>query len=985
MLRCMRLAYCVALMLATGVAMAAEAVPPRILIDEADTIALLKGAQVADEPTKSGKVSAFLAGAEKGEGVTYETTDADWSAYNTLSFWLHSAASNDAQIFILLNSRKDTQVFSYFYTKLTIDWRGWKRVEIPFERFKPSRNPAGWRKIDNLMLCFKGWNIEPKGDTRVHIDDVELVLKPVPPPRGLTGASEYEQEVYRRYYKANVEKNYVRHYGGMSYDLIQKNPTTKRYEIDPGEFERDLETKKAALEEMRKKRIAEFRAAPIPSLRKRKMKEYIAKLDDAEYFDKMKNAWALIAVAQAVVQMPEYQGDKALRLRVYRAAITSLGSVLAEPKWPSGCFGQPHQAGMIYYTLHDLLQADMAAGGELGEVAEKLELVCRDMAYLAWIFPYSHNSGMRMKHPYSVNTFRYSTGYTVGNFGYRYVVDCALIHRDTKMLDIVKRVVLLSLHNVTSYNTLEDTFWFNQGFMADGTGTAHGRQSYAFGYVDDYVQGGAYRNASLLKGTPWDIGTEHWDLVGRFLLEAEQWIVYRGRIDPSVNGRHNLYSPNRRRHNYAFHGDSTIKRLTEAVLKLSEGTVKQKAELEAMVERLGKKEDIEGNRYYWCTEDLIQRRKNFYFLANLSSVRIAGPENARPFAEKNFYFGDGATMILSEGGEYDYARGAWDFSALPGTTAADKPVPYVNTWIGFYGANIYSGGVSDGRNGAAAFRYIKPDVKVMALKSYFACDTTVAALGIVTENDADAPVRTTLNQTTWNTDIACVADGKSRTFGKGAPVDETFRASAPVAFWQDRFGYVVIPDGEAEVRLTAETRRTDWAGIAQIQKGVKEDDVDIFHLTVEHGDRDAFAKDRGNREKYQYVLRGDLDRGGFDAFAANPGVTILANTRQVQAVRFDERKIVQAAFYEAATLDARDVKIEVDKPAVVMIDESTDGEVAVTVADPLQSPMTDKLTLKIGMALRGAGVVSSGGESVLTIDLPGNPEIGKSVTEVYRR
>ena len=68
-----------------------------------------------------------------------------------------------------------------------------------------------------------------------------------------------------------------------------------------------------------------------------------------------------------------------------------------------------------------------------------------------------------------------------------------------------------------------------------------------------------------------------------------------------------------------------------------------------------------------------------------------------------------------------------------------------------------------------------------------------------------------------------------------------------------------------------------------------------------------------------------------------------------------------------------------------IIDESADDQVAITVSDPLQSPMTDRLTVTLNMALQGPGVASARGASVVTIPMPGKPMIGKSVTRIYRR
>src|SRR5690606_10374849 len=98
------------------------------------------------------------------------------------------------------------------------------------------------------------------------------------------------------------------------------------------------------------------------------------------------------------------------------------------------------------------------------------------------------------------------------------------------------------------------------------------------------------------------------------------------------------------------------------------------------------------------------------------------------------------------------------------------------------------------------------------------------------------------------------------------------------------------------------------------------------------------------------IEHGRRPRGGSYAYAAIPGVAcptrpdpvahpwqILANCPEVQAVTDTTSGATAASFFDRATLQLSDgLGIEVDRPAVMLVEPRNEATVRVTLADPLQ-------------------------------------------------
>lgn len=99
----------------------------------------------------------------------------DFSAYKTLSFWLHSNIANDQKFVLIIASENDsTSGMDYYVEEITVDFDGWKQFEFNLAQFPAARSPLGWDNITSFYFTANGWGNTPNPDNIILVD--ELVL-----------------------------------------------------------------------------------------------------------------------------------------------------------------------------------------------------------------------------------------------------------------------------------------------------------------------------------------------------------------------------------------------------------------------------------------------------------------------------------------------------------------------------------------------------------------------------------------------------------------------------------------------------------------------------------------------------------------------------------------------------------------------------------------------------------------------------------------
>jgi len=153
------------------------AVEPLVLFDfEGSDMASMRGIEVSSEQSKTGRAAGKWANHPATPTLTSSDIPHDWSDYDTLSFWMYSAAANDAAFMMVLSSENpESEGIDYYSTKITVNWTGWKFFEFPFAAIGKSRQPVGFNKIDSMRFTATGWNNQPQEDTVIYLDDVRLI------------------------------------------------------------------------------------------------------------------------------------------------------------------------------------------------------------------------------------------------------------------------------------------------------------------------------------------------------------------------------------------------------------------------------------------------------------------------------------------------------------------------------------------------------------------------------------------------------------------------------------------------------------------------------------------------------------------------------------------------------------------------------------------------------------------------------------------
>ena len=129
---------------------------------------------------RAGAASARWGEHVRSTSAHFAGVPTDWSGFDNLEFWLHSAKANAAEFMLIIRSENDqTDGMDYWSQKFTADWAGWRKVRIPIKSLgRGARKPRGWDQIDYFYFTCRGWSCEPKPDTVIHIDDVRLTNDP---------------------------------------------------------------------------------------------------------------------------------------------------------------------------------------------------------------------------------------------------------------------------------------------------------------------------------------------------------------------------------------------------------------------------------------------------------------------------------------------------------------------------------------------------------------------------------------------------------------------------------------------------------------------------------------------------------------------------------------------------------------------------------------------------------------------------------------
>jgi len=135
---------------------------------------LWSGGTQVTSPRKSGAGALKWDMHTKNPALECPAVPHDLSAFNVMSFWLHSSDTKAATFMVIMTSTRQAGTFSYYSHGVTVDWVGWKKVVLHFSSFGRSRDPLGWDKIEKIRFTASGWNQHPTDEPVWVLDDLDF-------------------------------------------------------------------------------------------------------------------------------------------------------------------------------------------------------------------------------------------------------------------------------------------------------------------------------------------------------------------------------------------------------------------------------------------------------------------------------------------------------------------------------------------------------------------------------------------------------------------------------------------------------------------------------------------------------------------------------------------------------------------------------------------------------------------------------------------
>lgn len=523
---------------------------------------------------------------------------------------------------------------------------------------------------------------------------------------------------------------------------------------------------------------------------------------------------------------------------------------------------------------------------------------------------------------------------------------------------------------------------YNSGFYPDGSYLDHIKVPYLGAYGIEFMKGGA-KIPSLLAGTPWKYPEQVQDNLESYIVEGFGNGMYKGMMLDCLKGR-SVSRPASSNQaagreammiilqivdSFSQEAKETTLSALKAWLEEDEGFIDSLVGAENMAIKKKAKEILEDtsiqsniapvHKSYPLMDRVVHRTEDYLFALSMYSERIQNTEIMNDENRFGWHQNNGMTYIYDE--DNQYTENYWNTVnplRLPGTTVVpvnigtgkpdgsgfaqggdfcSKESWVGGTSIGNYGVSGMSfSGETQGIAGDAPVSYA-PDLK--GKKSWFMFDDEIVCLGAgITNKNMELPVETTIENKKLRKDGSnqlLVNGEKTELPVKEANVKELVEHTADVSgtsFEQVNWAYLegnqsvgtgyYFPEENTEIQVRRGQTTGSWKDVGTFEGESTENYLEMW---VDHGQNPENAS-------YSYVLLPETSAEETENYAQAPKVTILENSSEVQAVRHETLKITGINFWQeqGGSIDG----ITSDKAASVMLQETEQGTVKVSVSDP---------------------------------------------------
>jgi hypothetical protein len=469
----------------------------------------------------------------------------------------------------------------------------------------------------------------------------------------------------------------------------------------------------------------------------------------------------------------------------------------------------------------------------------------------------------------------------------------ALLTEDSDQLSkVIDECLAYVLVLQTDNTTLE-------ALQVDNSLYFHGIQFYSNGYGLSM-----FRDVSfwlyILRDTSFAMDQEVVDRMSDYMLDGTSWTI-RGDIAELYLG----YRPYKAEVGYSDYADEYIDPLKRMMVVDSARSSEYKKLLDN-IQGITSDNGLNGNNYMWRVGYASHMREGYGVNIKMDSNRIIGGEwrGSWPSGQDNgqliYWTSSAASTIMVDGDEYTSVYPTYDWAHAPGTTTANRIVKdYANSGR-FTNGTDHTIGVSNGIYGTTA--YVMNKKETQATKGYFFFDDEFVALGAGINSKESVPIHTTLNQSKAENVLI-----------DNQVVPTGTKAMSYTGNWiyNDQIGYIFPEEQKVYISNTTQTENPSlW------NEEFKEATPETFTTWIDHGTNPSDAS-------YEYIVLPNASSEEVNAYANDIPITIVKNTKEVQAVRHDGLQMTQINFYQAGSLTYAPGKtITVNEPCNIIIDES---------------------------------------------------------------
>ena len=450
-----------------------------------------------------------------------------------------------------------------------------------------------------------------------------------------------------------------------------------------------------------------------------------------------------------------------------------------------------------------------------------------------------------------------------------------------------------------------------EGIAPDYSFRQHGPQLYSGGegYGEPFLRSNI-QWAYCLRESSCSYPDAKIDIISDYILDGCRWMIFNQNWDFQTTGR-----------TLVRKGTLDASVLIHYLRLFTQVDPKKKNEYIDLINHIERKNTVSviGNKAFTWSDYVVHRRKDYFFSIKMNSARTVRTENGNSENEKGFYLTDGGTTICTSGNEYISVFPCWNWTKIPGVTSRLQSQPPVFESWGVKGNTKFSGGLSDGNIGIAAYQMNQNDIQ--AKKAWFMFDDEIICMVSDIKNNSQDTIVTTLNQTSINGEVWNNSSEKSNN-------DNIFANK----IWHDKIGYVLLQ--KDSLCLKAEKRKGDWSTIGAYPKETYSEEK-IFELTKIHSNLN---------KSFTYILVPGVGLEFLKKYDSSH-LKILFDTPECQAVHHKKNNIWSIVSHRAQMVNMdKNLSFTINNACLLMVKKQND-KLLIYIADPTQELETIDLEI----------------------------------------